>query len=69
MYIRVKRILDIICSVIALIIFAIPMVIISIIIKFDSEGPVIYKQQRIGKNGELFFIYKFRTMIVHKELK
>lgn len=69
MYIKLKRILDIICSVIAIIVFALPMIIISIIIKLDSEGPVIYKQQRIGKNGKLFFIYKFRTMIVHKEFE
>lgn len=69
MYIKLKRILDIICSVIAIIVFALPMIMISIIIKLDSEGPVIYKQQRIGKNGKLFFIYKFRTMIVHKEFE
>ena len=59
MYIKVKRVLDILISSIVMVIFAIPMAIIAVIVKIDSEGPIIYKQQRIGKDGKTFFIYKF----------
>lgn len=57
-----KRQLDILLSSIAITIFLIPMAIIAILIKFDSKGPVIFKQKRVGKDGVLFDIYKFRTM-------
>ena len=43
------------------------MIIIAIIVKLDSKGPVIYKQKRITKNGKEFVIYKFRTMIKDAE--
>lgn len=56
MYIKVKRVLDILISSIVMVIFAIPMAIIAVIVKIDSEGPIIYKQQRIGKDGKTFFI-------------
>lgn len=58
----VKRLLDIVLSVLALIMLVIPMVIIGICIKIDSPGPVFFKQQRIGKGKKLFTIYKFRSM-------
>ncbi len=45
------------------------MLIIAILIKIDSKGPVIFKQQRIGKNGKVFNIYKFRSMCVGAENK
>ena len=57
-----KRIFDIVVSVIALIVFAIPMLIIAIIIKLDSKWPAIYKSQRVWKWGKLFTFYKFRSM-------
>lgn len=58
-----KRILDIMVSSVALIIFAIPMLIIAICIKADSkEDPILFKQVRIGKNDVPFKIYKFRIM-------
>ncbi|WP_375200075.1 sugar transferase [Lysinibacillus sp. RS11] len=57
-----KRLLDIILSFIAIIIFAVPMVIVSIVIKVTSKGPILFKQQRVGKNGIHFEIYKFRSM-------
>ncbi len=62
MYKYVKRFLDIFLSVLALIVFAVPMVIFSVIIKCESKGPIIFKQKRIGKNKKEFYIYKFRTM-------
>jgi len=57
-----KRIFDLIAATIALIIFAIPMIIIAIIIKIDSKWPAIYKSKRVWKWWKLFTFYKFRTM-------
>jgi exopolysaccharide biosynthesis polyprenyl glycosylphosphotransferase len=57
-----KRAFDITVSVFALI-FLIPMfIVLAILIKFDSKGPVFYSQERIGKGGKIFRIIKFRTM-------
>ena len=58
MYKYIKRFLDIFLSVSALIVFAVPMVIFSVIIKCESKGPIIFKQKRIGKNKKEFYIYK-----------
>ena len=58
----VKRLLDKIISSIGIVFLALPILIIAIIIKFDSPGPVFFKQKRIGINKKCFFIYKFRTM-------
>lgn len=63
----IKRIFDFLLALIALIILAIPMAIVAVIIKLDSPGPVIFKQKRIGKNGKVFEIYKFRSMCVGAE--
>lgn len=62
-----KRIIDIFGSLVGLIILLPLMIIISILIKLTSEGPVIFKQERLGKNGKVFKIYKFRTMVVNAE--
>lgn len=62
----VKRLLDLILSGIAILILAIPMLIIAIAIKIDDPGPVLFKQKRVGqkKNGQItyFMIWKFRSM-------
>ena len=57
-----KRAFDIFCSFLAIAIFALPMLIVAVAIKIDSEGPVFFKQDRIGKNKKLFKILKFRSM-------
>ena len=59
-----KRFLDFILSLIAILLFAIPMLIVAVVIKMNSKGPILFKQQRIGKNGEMFQIYKFRSMYI-----
>lgn len=61
-FLAFKRTMDIIISSIALIILAIPMLIVAIIIKIEDGSPAIYKQLRVGKNLKQFNIYKFRTM-------
>ena len=63
----IKRVIDLILSGIATVILALPMVIVAIIIKIDSSGPVIFKQKRLGKNGKVFEIYKFRSMKTDSE--
>ena len=59
-----KRVMDVVGAIFALIIFAIPMIVISILIKTTSKGPVIFKQERVGRHGKTFMMYKFRTMEV-----
>jgi len=58
-----KRAFDLIVSLVMLIVVAIPMLIISIAIKLDSEGPVLYRQERVTTYGKHFKIHKFRTMV------
>ena len=58
-----KRLLDIILSLCGIIALSIPMVIIAVIIKIDSKGPVFFKQKRVGLNKEYFEIIKFRTLL------
>ena len=62
-YLIFKRIMDFILSFIALVILSPILLIISLLIKIDSEGPVIYKHYRLGKNGKVIGVYKFRTMV------
>jgi lipopolysaccharide/colanic/teichoic acid biosynthesis glycosyltransferase len=59
-----KRIFDILASTIGLIIITPGLLIIAILIKIQMPGPVIFKQQRIGINGQPFTIFKFRSMIL-----
>jgi O-antigen biosynthesis protein WbqP len=57
-----KRVSDLVCALAAAVFLAIPLLVIAAAIKLDSSGPVIFRQRRVGKNGEFFDIYKFRTM-------
>ena len=68
MYVKFwKRFFDIVLSVIGLIVAAIPMAIVAIAIKWDSPGPVIFKQQRLGRYGKVYTMCKFRSMCVGAE--
>ena len=62
-----KRLIDVILSVLALIVLSWLYLIIAIIIKATSKGPVLFKQERIGKDGKVFKILKFRSMKVGAE--
>lgn len=57
-----KRMFDIVLSGIAIVVLALPMAIVSLIIKIDSPGPVLFKQERIGLHKKTFKILKFRSM-------
>lgn len=63
----IKRLLDVVLSLFALIVLAIPMFIVAVIIKLDSPGPVLFKQERIGQHGKVYLMYKFRSMCVGAE--
>lgn len=67
MYTFFKRIGDIFFSIIGLLTLSPFLLVVSILIKIDSKGPVIFKQKRLGKNGNVFNIYKFRSMTVGAE--
>lgn len=58
-----KRIFDIVVGIILLVLLAIPMAIIAVMIKLDSEGPVFFRQERVTTYGKHFKIHKFRTMV------
>ena len=62
MYMPIKRFFDIILSFLGIIILSPLMLITAVAVKLDSKGPVIFKQERLGLHGNVFFIYKFRSM-------
>ncbi len=63
MYIGFKRVLDIVLSLLLLVAFAPVFATVALVIRIDSDGPVIFRQVRSGRNGRPFVIYKFRTML------
>lgn len=65
----IKGIFDFIVSLLGAIIISPILLIIAILIKLDSKGPILFKQARVGKNGKEFKILKFRTMKVESEKK
>ena len=62
-----KRLIDFIGSLFGLILISPLLIIISILIKFTSKGPIFFQQERLGQYGEIFNIFKFRTMVVNAE--
>lgn len=62
MYIYVKRLLDIVFASSILLFFAPLLLFLALVIKLDSRGPIIFRQKRFGQHGNVFIIYKFRTM-------
>lgn len=59
----VKRVFDFVAAVLLLLVLAIPMAVIAVCVKADSEGPVFYRQERVTTYGKHFRIHKFRTMV------
>ena len=66
-YCFVKRAFDVCSTGVALVVLAIPMAIIAAKIKHESPGPAIYAQERVGRDGRLFKVYKFRSMYMDAE--
>ena len=67
-YLIIKRVFDIVVSVIAGALLLIPMVIIAALICIDSKGPALFCQERLGENGKPFTMYKFRSMHMDAEI-
>ena len=63
-YLIVKRGIDIFLSLFAIFVFSPVFLIVALVVKFDSEGPIIFKQERVGLHKKPFMIYKFRTMYI-----
>ncbi len=63
-YIIIKRSFDIAISIFLLIILFLPSTLIAILIKLDSPGPILFRHIRVGKNGKIFMLWKFRSMTV-----
>lgn len=59
----VKRAIDIVCSFLALLVLLPLFVIVAVVLRFTGEHEVFYRQQRVGRGGELFGLYKFATML------
>lgn len=66
-YLLFKRLFDLVFSLAFLLALLVPMVAIACMIRLDSEGPALYKQERLGLNGKSFTMYKFRSMVVDAE--
>lgn len=64
---HVKRWIDVILSFIAIIVLLPILLVVGLLIKLDSPGPVIYKQKRVGKDVMDFYVYKFRTMVFNAD--
>lgn len=62
MYLKVKRLADFCIALVALAVLLVPLLIVALLIKLDSRGPVIFKQERLGCHGVPFRIWKFRSM-------
>ena len=64
-----KRLFDILSSTCAIFILAPFFIIIAILIRIDSKGPIIYRQKRVGKGNKDFYLNKFRTMVTDADKK
>lgn len=62
-----KRFMDIVLALIGIAVAGIPMLLIALCVKLESPGPALFKQERLGKDGKVFKIYKFRSMCVGAE--
>lgn len=68
-YFAIKRVLDFVLALFLLALLFPVFIIVAIIIKIDSPGPVLFKQERVGRNGKLFKIFKFRSMVSDNDMR
>lgn len=63
MYFKIRRVVDAVIATLMLIVLSPILMMVAIWIKIDSKGPIIFKQKRIGKEGKIYDMYKFRSMV------
>ena len=63
----INRAIDLVLASIMLVVLAVPMLVVALVVKLTSRGPIIYRQQRSGRHGRPFTMYKFRTMRLDAE--
>jgi lipopolysaccharide/colanic/teichoic acid biosynthesis glycosyltransferase len=68
-YLKLKRLIDTAAAVAVTLILAPFLLLIGLLIRADSRGPALFKQQRMGRGGEIFTMYKFRTMVVEEAVR
>ena len=68
-YKQIKRVIDIVLSVMILIVFFVPILVIALLIKLEDKGTVLFKQQRTGKYGKIINVYKFRSMVMKNDVR
>lgn len=68
-YAVIKRIMDFVLATILVVIFSPLMLLTALLIKIDSRGPVFFRQERVGKNGKIFRIFKFRSMVSDNDMR
>lgn len=66
---KIKRVFDLICTLLIIVIISPILIVTAIAVKISSPGEVIFKQQRIGLHGKVFFMFKFRSMVENAEKK
>ena len=66
-YLAAKRVLDVFAAVVSLVVLAIPMAVIALLVRLDSPGPALFRQERLGRAGRPFTIYKYRSMRMDAE--
>lgn len=67
LYLILKRVIDLLGAIFGLIITSPILIVVSLFIKFESKGPILFKQKRVGQNGREFAMYKFRSMVTNAE--
>lgn len=66
-YFFFRRIIDFIIALLMIVLLSLPLIVLAIAVKIDSKGPILFKQPRIGKNGRVFKMLKFRSMVVNAQ--
>jgi lipopolysaccharide/colanic/teichoic acid biosynthesis glycosyltransferase len=69
MYTVIKRVMDFVIATILVVAFSPLFLLIAVLIKIDSRGPVFFRQERVGKNGKIFRIFKFRSMVSDNDMR
>jgi len=67
-YLSIKRAIDIVVAVFAVTVLAVPMLVVTLLVRITSSGPALFSQPRVGRNNKIFTLYKFRTMLSDAEI-